>query len=451
MLRPVRRALLTVLTAGLALAPSAAAAPLRIIEDDRLTLLSGPAARDAALDLAVDVGADVVRVQVVWRRVQPTRDGPSDWAALDGFVAATRARGLRPLLVLTAPVPPWAGGTIGAFHSVRPDASAYERFVAEAGHRYPQVRMWQLWNEPNHPEFLAPQRSRDGTRRAPAMYRALVRAGGRALARTGHGRDTILIGPALPVGSDGRCASCTQRPMAFARELLCLDERYRPLRGRATRGHPGCGGRFARLPGTGWAIHGYVRARDGAFTLPPTPDDLSPAYLDELQDLLREAARHGRLRRGVGIWDTENGVQSRPDPRGVSQRRQAQLVNELEFVAWRTRGVRSHAQYAIRDDQALTGFQTGVFTSDGVPKLLLAAYRLPVVAIPRGRGLLIWGRVPRPGRVEVLGPGGRVLAARRAVRHLALRVPRVPGVRLRFEDGATSRWAAPSDDREAAP
>lgn len=452
MIRRVHRLLPALLVAVLAAAPAATAAPpLRIIEDDRLTLLSGPAARDAALDLAVSLGADVVRVQVVWRRVQPLRDGPRDWEALDGFVAAARARGLQPLLVLTSPVPPWAGGTIGAFHSVRPDVAAYERFVAEAGRRYRRVRMWQLWNEPNHPEFLAPQRARDGTRLAPAMYRDLVRAGGRALARTGHARDTVLIGPGLPVGSDGRCASCTQRPLAFARELLCLDGRHRPLRGRAARGHPGCGGRFARLPGTGWAVHGYVRARDGAFTLPPTPDDLSPAYLDELQDLLREAARHGRVRRGMGVWDTENGVQSRPDPRGVSQRRQAELVNELEFVAWRTPGVRSHAQYAIRDDQALTGFQTGMFTRDGAPKLLLAAYRLPVVAIPRGDGLLVWGRVPRRGRVEVLGPGDRVLAARRAGRYFALRVRRVSGVRLRFEDGATSRWAAPSNDREEAP
>ncbi|MBJ7520603.1 MAG: hypothetical protein JHC84_12985 [Solirubrobacteraceae bacterium] len=447
MLHAVRLVLLSVF-AVLAAAAPAAATPLRIIEDDRLTLLAGPEARDDALDLAVDLGADVVRVQVVWRRVQPTRDGPRDWAAFDELVAAARARGLRPLLVLTSPAPAWAAGTIGEFHSVRPDVAAYERFVAEAGRRYPQVRLWQLWNEPNHPEFLAPQRSRDGTRLAPALYRTLLRAGGRALAATGHARDTILIGPGLPVGSDGRCASCTQRPMAFARELLCLDDRYRPLRGRAARGHPGCGGRFARLPGTGWAIHGYVRARDGAFALPPTPDDLSPAYLDELQDLLREAGRLSRLRPGMPVWDTENGVQSRPEPRGVTQARQAQLVNELEFIAWRTPGVRSHTQYAIRDDAAITGFQSGLFLADGRPKALLAAYRLPVVALPRGRGLLVWGRVPRAGRVAVLGPDGRVLTARRASRYFAVRVRRVDRVRLRFEDGALSRWAAPSRDTQ---
>ncbi|MFA9269891.1 MAG: hypothetical protein ACEQSX_03920, partial [Baekduiaceae bacterium] len=391
------------------------------------------------------------RVQVVWRRVQPTRDGPRDWTAFDELVTAARARGLRPLLVLTSPAPGWAAGTIGAFHSVRPDVAAYGRFVAEAGRRYPQVKLWQLWNEPNHPEFLAPQRLRDGTRRAPALYRALVRAGGRALAATGHARDTILIGPGLPVGSDGRCASCTQRPMAFARELLCLDDRYRPLKGRAARGHPGCGGSFARLPATGWAVHGYFRPRDGAFTLPPTPDDLSPAYLDELRDLLREAARLGRLGDDMTVWDTENGVQSVPDPKGVSQARQAQLVNEAEFIAWRTPGVRSHTQYAIRDDAELSGFQSGLFFADGRPKALLAAYRLPVVAVRRGRGLLVWGRVPRAGRVAILGPDGRVLAARRATRYFAVRVRGVRRVRLRFEDGALSRWAAPSSPREAAP
>ncbi|MBJ7329248.1 MAG: hypothetical protein JHC95_05080 [Solirubrobacteraceae bacterium] len=444
MIRRVR-ILIPLLAALLAFAaPTASAAPLRILEDDRLMLLSGAGARADALDFAVRNGVDMVRVQVVWRRVQPTPDGPRAWAEFDDLVAAARVRGLRVLMVLTSPAPSWAAGTIGEFHSVRPDVAAYERFVAEAGARYPQVTDWQLWNEPNHPEFLAPQRSQDGTRRAPAMYRALVRAAGRALAATGHGRDTMLIGPGLPVGSDGRCASCTQRPLAFARELLCLDRAYRPVRGPR---HPGCEGTFARLPGTGWAFHGYFRAREGAFTFPPTPDDLSPASLTRLKRLLHAAGRRGRIARGMPVWDTENGVQSFPDRRyGVPEAKQAELVNESEFVAWRTPGVRAHTQYAIRDDRLLTGFQSGMFHADGKPKALLAAYRLPVVALRRGRGLLVWGRVPRAGRVQVLGPDGAVLTARGASRFFTVRVRDVRRVQLRFEDGARSRWAAPSEE-----
>lgn len=436
------RALSLVVLLVLVSAAPAAARPLRILEDDRLMVLSGGAERDAALDLAVASGVDVVRAQVVWRFVQPTRHGPADWSRYDAFVAAARARGLEPLLVLTSPAPDWAAGTIGEFHSVRPDVAAYERFVASAGRRYPGVRRWQLWNEPNHPEFLAPQRARDGTRLAPARYRDLLRAGGRALSATGHGRDTILIGPGLPVGSDGRCGSCTMRPLAFARELLCLDPALRPVHGPR---HPGCGRRFARLPGTGWAIHGYFRASEGPFALPPTEDDLSPSYLDGLRTLLAVAGRQGRLRADLPVWDTENGVQSKPDRRGVSQARQAQLVNEAEFVAWRTPRIRSFTQYAIRDDPEPTGFQTGLRFADGRPKALLAAYRLPVVAVPRGRGLLVWGRVPRAGRVTVLGPDG-VVASRRATRYFALRIRRLPRVRLRFEDGSLSRWATPTQE-----
>lgn len=436
-------------------APTPAAAgpttPLRILEDDRLTVLSGPVVRDATLDLAVSLGVDVIRAQVVWRRVQPTRpatatatDPDAGWRDIDGLVAAAHARRLRVMLVPTSPAPAWAAGTIGSFHSVRPDVGAYQRFVAEAGRRYPRVRLWQLWNEPNHPEFLSPQRARDGTRLAPARYRELVRAAAGALAATGHAQDTMLIGPGLPVATDGRCASCTQRPMPFTRELLCLDATLRPLRGRAARGHPGCGGPFRRLPGTGWAIHGYFRPSDGPFAVPPTPDDLSLSYLDELEELLREAGRMGRIRRGMKIWDTENGVQTKPDRRGVSQARQAQLINEAEFVVWRTPTLRAHTQYAVEDDLDVTGFQTGLRRHGGGDKAALAAYRLPVVALRRDQQLLVWGRVPRRGRVEVRSAGGKRLARLTASRYFAVRVPRTSRVRLRFEDGSVSRWAAPS-------
>ena len=438
----------------------ASRAQLRIFQDDRLLQLDGPATRDATLDSLASLGVQVVRVSVTWRSLEPTGPtvSPPRWAAVDGVVAAAEARGLRPLLTLSSPAPDWAAGTVGQFHSLRPDAAAFGRFVAAVGRRYdgqghPRVNLWALWNEPNHPEFLMPQRTRAGQLVAPSLLRELLRAGGAALTSTGHARDTILVGEWLPVGSDGACSSCTQKPLIFARELLCLDDHDRPLRGRAARRHPGCGGRFAPLPGTAWSVHPYTRAG-----LPPeapalSANDIAPTGLGRLRTMLAAAARAGRVRARMSLWETEDGVQTNPPDRrvGVSLDAQARDIDESEWLAWRLPYVASVAQYALRDDAELTGFQSGLLFADGRPKPSLAAYRLPLVVVRRSRRstrVELWMRVP-PGqrRVTVLPPSGRPV--RFAVspgggyltRRLVSRACSCGAWQLRLDDGTLSRRA----------
>src|SRR5439155_25415443 len=75
----------------------------------------------------------------------------------------------------------------------RPDPAAYARFMAAAARRssgtspdpqrlgevLPRVRSWQLWNEPNLPDYLAPQWRRTGkrfTEVSPGVYRQLLDA-----------------------------------------------------------------------------------------------------------------------------------------------------------------------------------------------------------------------------------------------------------------------------------
>ena len=50
------------------------------------------------------------------------------------------------------------------------------------GTTLPRIDMWSIYNEPNHPLFLSPQRHK-GVLTAPSLYRALYRAGWKALAR----------------------------------------------------------------------------------------------------------------------------------------------------------------------------------------------------------------------------------------------------------------------------
>jgi hypothetical protein len=251
----------------------------------------------------------------------------------------------------------------------------------------PRVSLWSIYNEPNHPLFLSPQR-RGGVLTSPGLYRELYRAGWNALARTGHGRDTILIGETLPIGSNADRETAATSPLAFARELFCLN-------GTGSR-HPGCSHRFAKLHASGWALHPYYR-RTGPFSRPPGRDDVTPATLGGLRDLLAAAARRGRVGR-LPIWDTENGAQTRPpDPKGASLGAQARFINEAEYVSWRTPFIRSFSQYLMTDDQPVWAFQTGLRFGNGQPKPSLQAYELPVYVERAGRGVVVWGHIPPGG------------------------------------------------------
>ena len=349
----MRAALLTA-TLLLAAPATAAAVPLSLMQDDNQLLRAGPVAREKALDDMRALGVDVVRILVLERDLRP--------AELDAAVAGAQARGLRVLLTPTGP--PAA------------DPRAYERFVALLGARYPSVRLWAVWNEPNNPRFLTPQqrRTRGGRLAAvsPGTYRRLVRAAARALAATGHGRDTLLAGEASPVGrhSDAPPARRPVAPERFLRGLL--------------------GGR-ERLPVTGLSHHPYAGGT-GSPLDPAGARLLTLAGLPRLQRLVAAAARRGVLAARTPIWLTEQGFQTDPpDPYfGVSPARQAAYIALAE---WAARGVAATAQYLLVDEPALFRFQSGLRWIDGRAKPAFAAYRTPLVI----RGRRLWGRL-RPVR-----------------------------------------------------
>ena len=102
----------------------------------------------------------------------------------------------------------------------------------------PAVRMWSVWNEPNHPQFLQPLSERLGgkvdTQLAAHLPSPLRGGAGRARARPGTaGTDTVLFGEILPVGQRAPRRHQHLRPLLFLREFFCLDADYKPLRGRA--------------------------------------------------------------------------------------------------------------------------------------------------------------------------------------------------------------------------
>ena len=322
------------------------------IQDDAW-IAHGPGAlpdRVASLDR---LGVEVVRFTIHWNETEVAR-GRHDWRIPDAVLGALRARGIRPLVTLSG-TPAWANG--GRAANVPPRTGAdFGRFAAAAAARYPWVRDWTIWNEPNQTRFLRPASTRVYVSKLlnPA-YRAIhARIRG---ARVGGGETA-------PRANSGGLS-----PVAW-------------IRGMRAAG--------ARLDA--YAHHPYPTSRN------ETPSaggcgHCATITMATLGRLLREVERAWP---GKRIWLTEYGYQTNPPDRylGVSHQAQARYLGEGSLVAYRAPRVDLLIHYLVRDEADVGRFQSGLFTAKGAAKPSAAAFPLPLAAAGRGT---VWGQV-RPGR-----------------------------------------------------
>ncbi len=486
--RPVILILLVFL--GVVAAPAALAAPPApresTFQDDSLLVYNTPTGVSQTLDALHALGVNRVRVSVFWGLVAPapkSKSRPSfdatdpnaypagAWDRYDRIVTFAATRNIAVNFNVTDPAPLWATGSpprADIEATYEPQPKAFGDFVRAVATRYngsftapkpsfdaahpgapttlPRVDYWAIWNEPNQPGWLTPQlvpgAGRTLVERAPAIYRQLVDSAYSALVATGHQADTILVGETAPKGlntkglrpcSGVRGASlCTAaiKPLHFIRQLYCLDDGYRPLRGTAasvrgcpvdaagtdtfTRDHPGL------FQASGWAHHPYELIF--APNHPPTdPNFVTIASLGRLSDALaRILGVYGQDRSGgMPLYLTEFGYQSTPpSPIGVSLARQAAYLNQSEFIAYTNPHVRTLSQFLLRDDSTRAGgsqlarlgatFQTGLEFHGGKRKPAYTAYRLPVylpaTSVRRHRRLRVWGfvRLSAYGNVQTV-------------------------------------------------
>jgi hypothetical protein len=417
--------------AALPVAPTAALASadqLSVIEDEHQMLETGPQGQVAALDDAAALGADVVRINVYWSHYAPAAnskkkpkgfDGKNPAAypagvfgALDGAVAGVQARGMQVLLTATGPIPAWAsrcGGSVAARHTCKPDPKLFGAFVRALGRKYPTVKLWSIWNEPNQRAWLSPQYVASGTRPvlySAALYRSLATSAIAGLRGTGHRSDQILLGETAPLGRDpSTCAlegtskgkvrcigTLFARPQDFLRGLFCLKANGHKLTGAAAV-EQRCA-HYKRLAVTGYAHHPYTR---GGF-FPPlyknNPGEITMSTLSRLTSLLDQAARAKRIPAKLPVFYTENGWQTNPpDPSGVLPGQQATYINEGDWIAYRNSRVKSVAQYLLVDAPDAASFQTGLRLPDGMPKPAYAAYQLPIWVSGNSSQATIYGQV----------------------------------------------------------
>jgi hypothetical protein len=373
-----------------------------------------PSREAATFNQLQELGVRAIRLELPWGAVAPSPANPHApsfdatnsaayaWGMYAQVVADARARGWQVLLTVTAPAPRWATSNGRAPYVTRPDDADFEEFMTAVGREFGGgVSEFSIWNEPNHPAFLMPQWSASGAPASPRIYRGLWQAGYAGLKAAGLANPRVLFGETAPTGFD----TTTNRsyrsihpvaPLAFLREALCLNARYRP------RG--ACG----ELPIAGFADHPYSKAV-GPRWAPAFADDVTIGVLPRLSKALDRAAAAHAIPAKTPIYLTEYGVQSFPNRQlGVAPATQARYDAIGEQLAYENPRVAGFSQYLLRDDPlgggagALArgghvGFQTGLEYANGAHKPLYEGFRLPLtVSCKRGRCAL-WGLV-RPTR-----------------------------------------------------
>ena len=338
------------------------------IQDDAW-LQFGAGTLDQRLATFKRLGVPLVRFTLHWNQIAARRpanpasprDPAYDWRAPDRILRGLRRHGLTPVLTLLG-TPPWANGRRPPnFAPARP---RYIRaFARAAATRYPWVRYWLIWNEPNKPLWLRPTR-------ASIYVRHLLNPAYRAIhAVLPHAR--IGGGVTAPRGGLGGVAPVAWiRGMAAARARLDAYAHHPyPLRPTETPSSGGC----RNCP------------------------SITMATLPKLLILVRRAFG------AKPVWLTEYGYQTNPPDTflGVSPRRQATLISLAAMRAWRLARVTMLIHYLYRDEPVLSRFQTGLVFADGRLKPSLQAFELPFAEMRRvGFETTVWGQVRggRPGR-----------------------------------------------------
>ena len=408
-------------------------------QDDNQLIYTTRDQLDRRLDTLKALGVDRIRATILWAAIAPdplsrTRPAgfdatnPDDytdaiWHHYDYLVQDAYVRGIKVNFNVTGPSPLWANEVPprdDIQDTYEPSPGEFAQFVTAVGRRYsgdwpdvdypaarlPRVDYWSIWNEPNVSGWLTPNWQKSGRtwfERSASLYRELADAAYGALAATGHGSDTILIGETAPSGNDSKNLKRYMQPMTFVRALYCVDRRLHRLKGKRAKllGCPKKASAFRTahpvlFRATGYGHHPYqlltppnVKPRD--------PDIVTMAVLSRLTRALDTIQRRYSSRKRFPLYLTEYGYQTPPDPLGVPLRTQGAYLNHSEYMAFRNPRVRTLAQFLLYDDgdPVAKTFQSGLVTHDGTPKPAFAAYRLP--AWLQGRRL--WGLV-RPAKAR---------------------------------------------------
>jgi hypothetical protein len=256
----------------------------------------------------------------------------------------------------------WAnGGRAPSFAPPRP--RDFRRFATAVARRYPWIRYWLIWNEPNKRLWLRPTKAR-------IYVHHLLNPGY-------EGIHTVLPHARVGGGATGpKGGAGGISPVTWVRGMAA-----------------------ARAKFDAYAHHPY----------PATPAETPSSRGCKNCPWITMATIRKLLflvKRSFGskpIWLTEYGYQTNPPDTllGVPLKRQGRVLSLAAMRAWRLPRVTMLIQFLYRDEPTLSRFQTGLVFADDRWKPSLQAFRLPFAQMGR-RGLqaFVWGQIRdgRPGR-----------------------------------------------------
>jgi hypothetical protein len=349
----------TLVALALALpAPAFAVPNLELgVQDDPVLLDQRYGDSALALDRAAAMGADRVRVNVVWAHVMPVRQARAkraprqvrwDFSQLERLYAGAAARGLRLQVTLTGPAPRWATSDrrIG---TTNPSPRHYGRFVRALAQQFAgRVDRYSVWNEPNWHRRLRPSRT------AAGQYRKLYARGHAAIKRVDPAAQ-VFIGELMP-GANSRLSTPA---LAFLRRMTCVNRSYERARS------------CAPLRADGFAHHPYNFARRPSAARNANRDIVEMGSLSRLTKALDRLAAIGRLRTPSGakmpVYLTEFGYFT-SGPIARSSKQHAAWMTEAWRIAQRNPRVRQLLQYLLLDPPKGVSWRTAVMKRDGTPR-----------------------------------------------------------------------------------
>jgi hypothetical protein len=340
-------------------APAEASRYVRYGLQDDAWLAYGPGTLDQRLDTLDGMGVKLVRYTLHWHEIEKKR-GAYDWSRADAILRGLHERRMVPVVTIWG-TPRWANGGRSA-NWVPRSKWWFAGFARRAADRYPFVKHWLIWNEPNQRRWLRPTSARVYTQTLlnpayAAIHRATrgAKVGGGVTAPRGSYRG---ISPVEFIRGMDRAKA---RLDAYAHNPY-------PLRRLETPTSGGCG----------------------------HCETITMATIDRL---LREVGRaFGRKR----IWLTEYGYQTNPPDRlmGVSPALQSRYLADAARRAYATPYVDMLIQYLYQDEPNAARWQSGLVTAGGSAKVARRSAILPFAQVSR-RGLrtVVWGQVrPEEGR-----------------------------------------------------
>jgi hypothetical protein len=332
------------------------------IQDDAW-LMDGPGTLEQRLAQLQSLGVGVVRFTLRWDEVAPTQPAnatdPTDpaysWGQFGAVLQGLHGLGI-PALVTLYGSPRWANGGASPAHL---PSSGFGDFALAAARRFPWVRMWTAWNEPNSRTFSVPV--------SPKLYVQRVLNPAFAALHQASPANQVAGGVTSP-----RQTPSGMSPLEFMQGMSAA---------------------HARLDA--YAQNPYPVNRGET----PTHTSCAQCSYLTMAKLPTIRADVTRYFGSKPLWLTEYGYQTNPPDRllGVSYALQAAYLGQSALRVWQQSGVTLLIHFLVRDEPSLGGWQSGLFTAGGTAKLSYHAFALPFVQVSRsGTRAVVWGQV-RPG------------------------------------------------------